>query len=146
MIKNPILSICCQFDILNYASVNTNYYTAIFFKYIIILLNTFQVKCTIFVMVLVSYKCTNCSNLVGNKAAEPEKDNLYHKTYVFLGVQQNINFQNQPQDYHTRFTWPWDNVDVTFEQYLSKAQSHSLCQSTFITTYVAIVCHFGRCS
>ena len=30
-----------------------------------------------------------------------QRNKLYHKTYVLLGVQQNLIFQNQLQDYHT---------------------------------------------
>ena len=47
------------FLILIYAQVNTNYYTAILYIYISILLNTYWVKFEIIVMVFVSYKCTN---------------------------------------------------------------------------------------
>ena len=28
-----------------------------------------------------------------------QRNKIYHKTYVLLGVQQNPSFQNQPQDY-----------------------------------------------
>ena len=33
------------------------------------------------------------------EAGKPNKNKTYHKTYVLLGVQQNLSFQNQPQDY-----------------------------------------------
>ena len=33
--------------------------------------------------------------------ADKTKKQKYHKTYVLLGVQQNLSFQNQPQDYIT---------------------------------------------
>ena len=28
-----------------------------------------------------------------------QRNKIYHKTYVLLGVQQNLSLQNQPQDY-----------------------------------------------
>ena len=37
-----------------------------------------------------------------------QRNKIYHKTYVLLGVQQNLSFQNQPQDYyeHLHFSDP----------------------------------------
>ena len=31
-----------------------------------------------------------------------QRNKIYHKTYVLLGVQPNLSFQNQPQDYCSR--------------------------------------------
>ena len=78
----------------------------------IILLNTYQVKITIFVLFFVSYKCTNSNvsistmttagddpqrvfrtlferaNVYKMKAGENgSRNRKYHKTYVLLGVQ-----------------------------------------------------------
>ena len=46
-----------------YASVNTNYYIAVFFLYISILLNMYQVNFARVEMFFVSYKCTMFSFL-----------------------------------------------------------------------------------
>ena len=54
---------------------NTNYYTAIFYIYISILLNTYWVKFEIIVMVFVSYKCTNGNILIFIRALWPTAGN-----------------------------------------------------------------------
>ena len=65
----------CQKFFLIYASVNTNYYTAVFFLYISTLLNTYQVKLAIVEMFFVSYKCTNGNVLIFTRALSPTAGN-----------------------------------------------------------------------
>ena len=97
---------------------NTNYYTAIFYIYMSILLNTFWVKLEIIVKVSVSYKCTNGNIHISSEHYDRlqemvfkgsfghilkgiiflkwklanQRNKIYHKTYVLLGMQQNLSF------------------------------------------------------
>ena len=43
-----------------------------------------------------------------------QRNKIYHKTYVLLGVQQNLSFQNQPQEYYNYIYY------INCHYYLSK--------------------------